>query len=178
MHQTEADLIARVRGGDSSAFGDLVEPYRSKLWGVCLRVTGSPADAEDALQDCLLAAWRNLDKFRGESAIGTWLYRIAANAAVGVVRRRREIAGEVPDRADPSPAADDVLALRDEVEAALRLVPTDFRVALVLREYGDLSYEEIAAHQGVGVQTVKSRLNRARASVRTALAAGVPVSDA
>lgn len=178
MHPTEADLIARVHGGDSRAFAELVEPYRQRLWGVCLRVTGSQADAEDALQDCLLAAWRNLDRFRGESAIGTWLYRIAANAAVAVVRRRREIAGEVPDHADPSPAADDVLALRDEVEAALRLVPTDFRVALVLREYGDLSYEEIAAHQNVGVQTVKSRLNRARASVRATRAAGAPSSDA
>ena len=145
---------------------------------MCLRVTGSSADAEDALQDCLLAAWRNLDRFRGESAIGTWLYRIAANAAVGVVRRRRELAGEVPDRADPSPGADDVLAMRDEVEAALRLVPTDFRVALVLREYGDLSYEEIAAHQGVGVQTVKSRLNRARSSMRATLTSGATLSDA
>ena len=178
MHPNEADLVARVRAGDSAAFGALIEPYRSRLWGVCLRVTGSPADAEDALQDCLLAAWRNLDRFRGESALGTWLYRIAANAAVGVVRRRREVAGEIPDHADPAPGADDVLALRDEVEAALRLVPTDFRVALVLREYGDLSYEEIAAHQGVGVQTVKSRLNRARASVRATLTTGAPVPQA
>lgn len=170
MLQNEADLIARVRAGDSAAFTELVAPHRTRLWGVCLRVTGSHTDAEDALQDCLLAAWRNLDRFRGEAAIGTWLYRIAANAAVAVVRRRREVAGEVPDRADPATPTDDVLAVRDEIEAALRLVPTDFRVALVLREYGDLTYEEIAAHQGVGVQTVKSRLNRARAAVRAALA--------
>lgn len=169
MQHDDSDLLARARAGDSRAFEDLVMPHRNRLWGVCLRVTGSTQDAEDALQDCLLAAWRNLDRFRGDAAVGTWLYRIAANAAVGVVRRRREVVGEVPDRPDPAPAAEDVLVLRDEVEAALRLVPLDFRVALVLREYGDLTYDEIAAHQGVGVQTVKSRLNRARSSVRAAL---------
>lgn len=166
---SEARLVDGARSGDEHAFAELLSGHRARLWGVCLRITGNAADAEDALQDGLLAAWRNLDQFRGDSGIGTWLYRIASNAAVAVVRRRRELASEIPDRPDHRVAFDDVLVDRDALEATLRLIPVDFRVALVLREYGDLSYEEIAAHQGVGVQTVKSRLHRARAAVRAAL---------
>lgn len=135
------------------------------MWAVCLRTTRHTADAEDALQECLIALWRNLDKYRGDAAFSTWAYRIATNAALGVIRRRRE---ESEDGLEERAAEGDFvadLAERDRIQAALRHVPEDFRVALVLREYGQLTYEEIAAHQGILVQTVKSRISRARAAV-------------
>jgi len=136
-----------------------------------LRITGEHYLAEDALQDALLAAWRNLDRFRGDSAVSTWLYRIASNAALAQVRRRREeMVESVPETADEWADPQHGIAERDRVAEALRQVPPDFREALVLREYGDFTYEQIAAHQQVGVQTVKSRLNRARAALRAALA--------
>ncbi|MET0734150.1 MAG: sigma-70 family RNA polymerase sigma factor, partial [Microbacterium sp.] len=157
--------------GDRRAFDRLLRPHRDQLWGVCLRVTGRHADAEDAVQECLVAIWRGLPRFRGDSSFTTWAYRIAANAALAVVRRRHDVNPEV-DVADHRRAFDDVVAERDEIQRALAGVPESFRVALVLREYGGLTYDEIAEHEGIPVQTVKSRINRARAAVRAALVEG------
>ncbi|MEV6633623.1 sigma-70 family RNA polymerase sigma factor [Actinoplanes sp. NPDC051470] len=169
----ETVLLARAAAGDARAFADLVTPYRNRVWAVCLRITADRDDADDALQDALTAAWRNLGGFRAESRFGTWLHRIAANAALALVRRRRDTPAE--DHVLDRPVEVDAYAAVDEADriaAAVRLLPDDFRVAFVLREYADLTYEEIAAHQDIGVQTVKSRLNRARRAVAAAL--GVP----
>ncbi|CAM3652251.1 RNA polymerase sigma factor [Smaragdicoccus niigatensis] len=157
-----ASLLARAQSGDTRAFSELVATHRRPMWAVTLRITGNEHDAQDAMQDALVAAWQNLDKFRGDSAIGTWLYRIAANAALAVVRKRREVpVDEVPDYAG-GPDIGDRVADRDMVQVALRALPDQFREAIVLREVGDLTYDAIAAHQGVPVATVKTRLNRAR----------------
>jgi RNA polymerase sigma factor (sigma-70 family) len=169
-HPREAELLSAAAAGDARAFEELMRPHRDRLWGVCLRVTASRADAEDALQECLIAVWKNLAKFRGESQFSTWLYRIASNAALAIVRRSRELTAEIPEREDVSVRFDEELADRDSVQRALRLLPEDFRVALVLREYGDFTYEQIAEHQGVLVATVKTRINRARTALRATLA--------
>jgi RNA polymerase sigma-70 factor (ECF subfamily) len=171
----EAALIRSARDGDGRAFAELLDPVKDRLWGVCIRVTGNRADADDALQDTLVAAWRGLRTFRGDSAFATWAHRIAANAALAVVRRRKDPSVDIDDErlADPSLSRRDFsegVVVRDRVQNALRAVPEDFRVALVLREYGGFTYEEIAEHQSIPVQTVKSRLNRARTAMRTALA--------
>jgi RNA polymerase sigma-70 factor (ECF subfamily) len=167
----ESDLVARARAGEPAAFERLVSEHAQRAWAVCYRITGNAHDAEDALQEALIAAWQHLSKFRGDARFGTWLHRIAANAALVVLRRRRDV---VTDEL-PAGAHDvlfdhaDRLAEADRIEAALRTLPDDFRVALVLREYGDLSYAEISTHQGVPVQTVKSRLNRARQAMASLL---------
>ncbi|WP_432559552.1 RNA polymerase sigma factor [Granulicoccus sp. GXG6511] len=162
------ELLVRAKGGDGQAFADLVRPHRSMLWAVCLRVTNHPQDAEDALQDCLVAAWHNLANFRGESAISTWLYRIASNAAVAIAKKR--------NRVDPVeeiilPASDDSgqVEARMVVAEALGQLTPEHREILVLRELCDMTYDQIADQQGVGVQTVKSRLNRARSRMREVL---------
>ncbi len=92
----DAELILLCRHGDQHAFAELVGRYRNNAWGVCLQITGNHTDAEDALQETLVAAWRNLDKFRGESRFNTWLHRIAANAALAVLRRRKETSSLAP----------------------------------------------------------------------------------
>lgn len=168
--RTEADLITAVCEGDQRAFEILVRTHRDRLWGVCLRITGNRDDAEDALQDTLVFAWRNLARFRGEARLSTWLFRIASNAAIGVVRKRREVALEIVEDADPRSDFVAEISERDRIQDALHHLPESFRSALVLREYGDLSYEEIAQHQGILVATVKTRINRARALLRRALA--------
>ncbi|UYP18764.1 sigma-70 family RNA polymerase sigma factor [Rhodococcus sp. Z13] len=161
----ETELVERCRTGDRAAFAELIAPSRQRVWAICMQITGNRHDAEDALQDALIAAWKNLDKFRGTSAFGTWLYRIASNASLTVGRRRR---GEVLDEqidldhAAGGSAIADSVADGDAVFQALSLLPEQFRVAIVLREYARMSYREIADHQGVGVQTVKSRIGRAR----------------
>ncbi len=154
---------------DDRAFRELVEPHRARLWGVCLAVTGNPSDAEDALQECLIAAWRSLPGFRGDSSFSTWIYRIAVNASRALLRRRRELAEELGEYADPRHGFDERIAVRDRVQRALAQLSEDRRVALVLREYGELSYNEIAEQQGIPVQTVKSRISRARDDMRRIL---------
>ncbi|MFD4294616.1 RNA polymerase sigma factor [Rhodococcus sp. NPDC058505] len=166
----DVTLLVQARGGDQAAFAQLVERHRTHVWAVCLSTTGNRHDAEDALQNTLIAAWQHLDRFRGEARFGTWLHRIAVNNALMVVRSRK------PDTdltdftdadvsvtlTDDGPGFDESIATRDELRSALARLPEDFRTALILREFGDLTYADIAEHQGVGVQTVKSRLNRAR----------------
>ncbi|GEL24888.1 RNA polymerase sigma factor [Pseudonocardia sulfidoxydans NBRC 16205] len=166
----ELELVRRAGAGDTRAFATLVDAHRDRAWAVCLRITGHQYDAEDALQDALTAAWRHLPTFRGDARFGTWLHRIAANAALKLVTRRREApVEEAPEVVDAG--SDFALGIveRDALDAALALIPPDFRAALVLREYADMSYAEIAEAQGVGIQTVKSRLNRARRAVQTLL---------
>jgi RNA polymerase sigma-70 factor (ECF subfamily) len=168
----EAELVARARSGDEHAFAELAGQHRARLWSICLRITGNEYDAEDALQEALTAAWLNLAGFRSDARFGTWAYRIASNAAIGVIRRRRDTPTDLAERLEQPVVHDftDQLADRDRVTAALAGLGEQFREAIVLREYGDMSYEEIAAHQCVPVQTVKSRLNRARAAVLAELA--------
>ncbi|WP_436495886.1 RNA polymerase sigma factor [Actinokineospora sp. HUAS TT18] len=160
----EAVLLTLARAGDSTAFADLVAGYRDPVWAICLRLTGNHADAEDAMQDALLAAWQHLDGFRADSRFGTWLYRIATNAALGLLRKRRAVPVDPADLELPGLVTDHAerVAETDRVQRAFEQLPEPFRAALVLREYGGLSYEQIAEHLGVGVQTVKSRLHRAR----------------
>lgn len=165
----EALLVRGARAGDEGAFVDLVAANRAAVWAVCLRITGNPQDAEDALQDALVAAWRNIAQFRADARFSTWLFRIAANAALAVVRRRSKVVADIDFLGFGSDPGDRV-ADADRVQTALMALPETFRVALVLRIYGDLSYEDIAVHQGIPVQTVKSRLWRARSLMQDLLA--------
>ncbi|TCN52671.1 RNA polymerase sigma-70 factor (ECF subfamily) [Rhodococcus sp. SMB37] len=168
------ELIEQCRAGDTAAFGELVGAYRTRTWAVCLQITGNRHDAEDALQDALTAAWQNLDKFRGTAKFSTWLHRIAANAALATVRRRREVmVDEIDLGASSEPTVADRVVDVDAVRRALADLPDEYRTAVVLREYAQLSYAEIAEHQGIPVQTVKSRINRARTRLVEALAPAV-----
>jgi RNA polymerase sigma factor (sigma-70 family) len=166
---TESTLIARARSGDERAFAELVTRHRKHIWAVCVRITNNGSDAEDALQEALTAAWQHLDKFRGDAKFSTWMHRIAANAALSVVRRRRDVLTDDFELEDTGSDQYREFDETDRVQAALRQVPPDFRAALVLREYGGLSYDEIAVHQGIPVATVKSRLNRAKKALAEAL---------
>ncbi|MCF3938557.1 RNA polymerase sigma factor [Gordonia tangerina] len=175
----EAALLMQAREGDQRAFAEVVTAHRNHVWAVCLNICGNPHDAEDALQNTLVAAWQNLHKFRGEARFSTWLHRIAANNALTVVRKRK-INTQITDFSDPeesvqladddaAPRFDEHIALRDSLRDALSQLPAEFREAIVLREFGDLTYADIAVQQGVGIQTVKSRLNRARTQLRDIL---------
>ncbi len=172
----EAALVERARAGDEAAFAELVTPCQRLLFTVCVRICGNDADALDATQDALVAAWRHLDRFDGRSRFSTWIYRIAHNAALMQVRRRRDLVG-IPDEAGPpvpdaATSVDTVLTVR----WALAQLPPDFRGALVLREYADLTYAEIAEIQGVPENTVRSRIARARQALARLLADAAPAA--
>src|SRR5258707_3197782 len=99
------DLLAQARAGDGDAFGQLIDPYRRELQVHCYRILGSVQDAEDVLQETLLAAWRGLDAFEGRSSVRTWLYRVATSRGLNALRsgRRRPRASGPPPGADPPP---------------------------------------------------------------------------
>jgi RNA polymerase sigma factor (sigma-70 family) len=161
----EAALVAKAAAGDESTFAELLASCRDQAWSVCYRICGNRHDAEDALQDAAIAAWRHLGAFRGHARFSSWFYRVAANAALQIVRKQRDIPhAELPERPHTIAPFDEV-ERSQLIQAALSQLRPDFRAALVLREYADLSYEEIAAWQGIPIQTVKSRLNRARTAL-------------
>lgn len=169
----EKQLVLKAQNGDQKAFGELVRDANRRMWAVALSVTGNPHDAEDAMQNAMISAWKNLDRFTPEARFSTWLYRITSNAALEILRKRRDI----PDDEAGAEDADDSAPIQQRVTTtmvvreALRSLDPDFKEVLVLREYASLSYEEIAAHQGIPVATVKSRLNRARGKLKEALTA-------
>jgi RNA polymerase sigma factor (sigma-70 family) len=167
---TEAVLVSAAAQGSSQAFEMLATSHRAMIWSVCLRVTRNTHDAEDAVQDTLLAAWRGVGKFRGESDFGTWLYRIASNAALSVVNKRRTAEAGIPEELEVQRDFAEQVASCDVLRRALRSMPEDFRLALVLREFCDFTYAQIAEYQGVEVATVKSRINRGRKALKAALA--------
>jgi RNA polymerase sigma-70 factor (ECF subfamily) len=168
---TERELVERARDGDEAAFAALVSAHRTMLFTVCYRILGQQHDAEDATQLALVAAWRNLGRFQQRSSFSTWLYRIGHNAALSLLRKRvPEPAGdEVERRAGQRTSPADAVADADAVRWALAQIPPDFRAALVLREYAGLSYQEIAEAEGIKVETVKTRIARARRAVAALL---------
>lgn len=178
----EQALIAQARQGSREAFGTLVERYQQRILSLTNRICSNPADGEEAAQEAFLSAYEGLPSFRGESSFSTWLYRLAANACFDLLRREgRRSAHTGPSLDDPDSAVDlpdsgpspEALAeraeLREEIEAALRILSPDHRSILILRELHQLSYEEIARVLSLEPGTVKSRLNRARRSMRKIL---------
>lgn len=158
----ESVLLDRARHGDHIAFAELVTPSRQMAFTVCLRICGDEASALDALQEALISAWQHLARFDGRARFSTWFYRIAHNAALMQVR---QLARQPLRAGIPVAESDDPIARSDtvrQVRWALAQLPPDFRAALVLREYADMTYAEIADAQGIPENTVRSRIARAR----------------
>ncbi len=166
-------LVAAAQGGDRSALDHLFRRHYDRVYAVCRRITGNDADAADAAQEAMIAMVRGLARFDGRASFGTWAYRIATNASLDELRRRRRrplVAGR--DRDDEGPShevADPDSGVRIEqlgdrylIDAALAALPEDFRIPVVLRDVGDLDYAEIAAVLDVPIGTVKSRIARGR----------------
>ena len=182
MDRQEQNWIAAAQKGDQSAFEALVRLYEKRVYALTLRMCKNPADAEEAAQEAFLAAWQGLAFFRGESSFSTWLYRLASNACVDLLRREgrhRSAAGPslndeetVIDVADdaPSPhALAERAELRQQIEEALSALPEDYRQVLILREMHQRSYDEIAEILALDLGTVKSRINRGRKRLRKIL---------
>ena len=155
--------------GDRDAFTQLVKRHRDRLWAVALRTIGDREDAADALQEALISAYRSAHRFRGDSAVTTWLHRIVVNACLDRVRRRN-VRPTVPlPENEPMPVApvDSDTAL--DVRAALAQLPVEQRAALVLVELQGYSVAEAAAILDVAEGTVKSRCARGRARLASLL---------
>jgi RNA polymerase sigma-70 factor, ECF subfamily len=161
-------LVGAATTGDLDAFERLVRRYQAPVYRVALRMLGSDADAQDATQDTFVRAWQALGHFRGESSVGTWLYRIVTRRSLDVLAARRHAA--VLDDRQPARAGDPAVAaeLRQRLQAVTRelaALPPDQRAALVLREFEGLPYEQIAEILDTTVPAIKGRIHRARLSV-------------
>ena len=172
-----ASLVERCKRGDEGAWKELVELTHRDVYSLCLRVLRDPDDAAEATQDAYLKAWRGLKGFRGEAMFTTWLYRVAANAAVSKLRRRtrrwqHETGAsddvDIPAATDTEQEAVARLELR-AVEKALAQLPDHYRSAVVLRDVYGFSIDEIAQQQGVSETAAKVRVHRGRRKLKAAL---------
>ncbi|HLU43726.1 MAG TPA: RNA polymerase sigma factor SigM [Natronosporangium sp.] len=176
----DAELLRAHAAGAPDAFRELFHRHRDRLWAVALRTMGDPDEAADALQDALLSAHRAAGRFRGESAVTTWLHRIVVNACLDRLRRRAARPtvplADAGDSSDPRPVGgvepvapavdhDTVLTVR----AALQQLPDEQRVAIVLVDLQGYPVAEVAAMLGVAEGTVKSRCARGRARLAALL---------
>jgi RNA polymerase sigma-70 factor (ECF subfamily) len=165
-----APIIERARNGDQDAFTAVIRHYDDGLRALAFRLLGERDLMDDVLQEAYVKAFRALPCFRGESRLGTWLYRIAYNACLDELRRSRRTEALPLEAGVPSRAADpgDVAARRGDLERALAALPSDERAAVFLVDAQGFDYRESAHILGIPEGTVASRLNRARASLRIA----------
>jgi RNA polymerase sigma-70 factor, ECF subfamily len=193
----EAGLVAELQAGSEQAFAQLIARYHQPLYSLIARSLQDPADASDITQEVFIKVFRNIRGFHGEASLRTWLYRIALHEASNQRRwwsrhKRQEVTIDAPlgpdcgaegeslslaqTLADGGCSPFDHAArkqLRERVEAALRELPEAYRTVVVLREIEGFAYEEIADILEVNLGTVKSRLTRGRAALRTLLAGEV-----
>jgi RNA polymerase sigma-70 factor (ECF subfamily) len=187
----EQTLLERVRAKDGAALEVLMERYSSPIYRVAFGITRSHAEAEEVVQDVFLTLFRKVDMFEGRAALGTWLYRIAANAALSKKRGKRAHSEVYLEDCLPTFQADghregdaawlvadwsgtpesELLAgeAREVLEQALERLPEHYRAILVLRDVEEVSTDEVAEILRESVATVKSRLHRARMALREEL---------
>jgi RNA polymerase sigma-70 factor (ECF subfamily) len=190
IHPEEAAIVEQLKAGSEEAFGWLISRYQQPLYSLIYRVLPDPGDAADITQEVFVKVFRGISRFHGEASLRTWIYRIALHEALNQRRwwsrhRRQEVTIE-PEGSDP----EDHFGIRDtlvdpqespfeiaahaeisaRVEAALREVPEPFRTVVVLRDIEGFGYEEIAEILNANLGTVKSRLMRGRAHLKSRLA--------
>lgn len=186
--ETDLSLVHETRGGNQLSFQLLVERYQGRLFTLARNYTRNAVEMEDIVQESFLKAYRRLDTFQEQSSFSTWLYRIAVNTALDMLKRR----GRSPVKAVEDPeimrdarplrvAAPDARMQRDEIakitHEVMKEMPEIFRTVLVLREFEGLAYQEIADVLGISIGTVESRLFRARARFKEGLLRRHPEYD-
>jgi RNA polymerase sigma-70 factor, ECF subfamily len=166
-------VLERARRGDRNAFAALVRHYDPSLRALAYRLLGDRDRMDDALQEAYVNAFRALPRFRGQSDLGTWLYRIVYNACVDELERARRVVRlpleDAGDPVDPQPGPDETVARRRDLAAALAALSHEDRAAVLLVDAYGLGYRAAAEALDVPEGTVASRLNRARGSLRRAL---------
>jgi RNA polymerase sigma-70 factor (ECF subfamily) len=184
----DAALVEGLRREDMAAVEQLIDRYGDRVYRLAYRITGSREDAEEVAQDALWTAARKIQTFKGDSAFGSWLYRIAANAAYMKLRARKSSAREIAID-DVMPALEDggvhfepmddwslrvdeqalTTELREVLETAIGELPPEYRTALVMHDVEGLSNPDIAETLGISLPAVKSRIHRSRLYLRKRL---------
>ena len=173
----EMALVERCSRGDLAAFEEIYKAHSGKLYSLACRMLGNPADAEDLLQDIFLSAHRKLEGFRGESALGTWLYRLATNHCLDYLRSRAARSNQLTDTIDdelPLPDAGsrgiaERTVSKMDLERAVAQLPEGARAAFVLHDVQGLEHKEVAEALGIAEGTSKSQVHKARLRLRALL---------
>lgn len=184
MALSEDALVEQCRRGDSGAFEQLVARYEKKVFNLAYRLTGNRNDADDIAQEAFLKVYTSLREFRGEASFSTWLYRVVSNACLDELRkrsRRRAVSLDNPispddpsprqtpsDRPEPGDSLERA-EVRAAVQRGIASLSPDHKIVLVLRDIQGMPYETISEALRMPVGTVKSRLNRARSSLKQKL---------
>ena len=170
MAVSERELLEQAQAGDLDAFAEFMRAFERRIRAVCYRLLDDARDVDEAVQDTFVQAWRNLDRFRGDAAPYTWLYRIAVNEALMRRRRKTLPTSELQETAlasgEDAFAAADVRAFLIQ---RLRALPDEYRAAIVLRDVEGLSNEEVADALGITLAAAKSRIHRGRMQLRAEL---------
>jgi RNA polymerase sigma-70 factor (ECF subfamily) len=186
--ETDEELVARARNKDFGAFEELVDRYDDKIYRLAYRFVRNETEAKEIVQDTFLSVWRKLDTFKGDAQFGSWLYRVAANAALMRLRAQRrhpEVSteelpidyldnyGHLPNTGENwAKRPDDELQsdeLRRRIQKAVDELPEIYRTVFLVRDVEGLSTEETAEVLQISVPTVKTRLHRARLALRDAI---------
>ena len=170
----ELELVERCRSGELGAFEELYRAHSGRLYSLAVRMLGNPADAEDQLQEIFLSAHRKLDSYRGEAALGTWLYRLAMNQILDHVRSRAARSGQLTDGLDDASLIADATGHRladraidrIDLERAMLELPEGCRAAFVLHDVEGLEHREVSEVLGIAEGTSKSQVHKARLRLR------------
>ena len=179
MRAADLELAQRCRQGDAAAFEQLYRAHAGRLYSLVFRMAGSAQEAEDLLQEVFLHAHRKLGSFRGESSLGTWLYRLAVNHCLDFLRGRQARMSKATDSLDEEGAAEPAAALppipaaisRLDLERAIARLPPGCRAAFVLHDVEGFEHNEVARLLGVSEGTSKSQVHKARLKLRAMLSA-------
>jgi RNA polymerase sigma-70 factor (ECF subfamily) len=179
VKSADLELVGRIQSGDGSAFEALYKQHSTRLYNLASRMMGAHGDADDLLQDIFLLAYRKLGSFRGESSLGTWLYRLAMNHCLDVLRNRQTRMGQQTDsldEPDAMPVASPVPVLgavsRIDLERAIELLPPACRAAFLLHDVEGFGHQEVGTMLGISEGTSKSQVHKARMRIRSYLAHG------
>ena len=174
--EPEIEWMARIRDGDMEAFRCLVEAHQARVVGTISKMLGSDAEAEDLAQQVFIRIWKSAPRYRPTAKFTTWLFRITRNLVFNELRRKRHFvdqADEMPEPAESRDQEPDKVLMEGELQSAIQnaidQLPESQRLAIIMRRYEGMAYEEIAAVMGTTVPAVKSILFRARAELRERL---------
>ena len=171
------DLIARCKAGDREAHYQLYKLYSRAMYNVCYRVTGNAGDAEDALQEAFISAFRNMERYRHDATFGAWLRKIAVNKSINILNRRRHewLPGDedwdVAEEETAQPYKEELTIER--VKKAIEQLPDGYRSVLSLYLIEGYDHQEIAGIMGISESTSKSQLNRAKTKLREKLSPNI-----
>jgi RNA polymerase sigma-70 factor (ECF subfamily) len=175
--EPEIGWMSRIRDGDMDAFRLLVEAHQARVIGIISKMLGSDSEAEDLAQQVFIRVWKSASRYKPTAKFTTWLFRIARNLVFNEIRRRRHAGGrmeDAPEQAERSEREPDQVLLESELQEAIQQaidqLPETQRLAIVLRRFEEMPYEEIAEVMDTTVPAVKSILFRARTELREKLA--------